>query len=92
MSTVLNIAAETWTREELGILMERQNAEIHRLKDELEEMTARATSLVLHLAPETLVGDVQRWRDEAKSLLANAKVDLTGGPNGPKTNNDAAAG
>ena len=59
----------------LGILLESQNAEIHRLKAELEEMTARATSLVLHLPPETLAGDVQRWRDETKALLANAKVE-----------------
>ena len=71
MSTVLNIAAETWTREELGILLHRKDDEIRRLKAELEEMTARATSLVLHLPPETLAGDVQRWRDEAKLLLAN---------------------
>ena len=42
------------------------------LELELAEMTARAVSLALHLPPDTLAGDVQRWRDEAKLLLANS--------------------
>jgi hypothetical protein len=28
-------------------------------------------SLATHLPPETLAGDVQKWRDEAKGLLLN---------------------
>jgi hypothetical protein len=38
---------------------------------ELAEMEARAMSLATHLPPETLAGDVQKWRDEAKGLLLN---------------------
>jgi hypothetical protein len=69
MSTVLNVAAETWSREEIKNLLIRQNEEIIKLKSELEEMTARAISLVWYLPPETLAEDVQRWRDEVKLKL-----------------------
>ncbi len=47
-----------------------------RAEKERDEMMNRAASLALHLPPETLVGDVRRWRDEFKSQAATTQAEL----------------
>ena len=47
-----------------------------RMKSELDEMTARAISLSMHLPPQTLAGDVQKWRDEALEEMNTLKREL----------------
>ncbi len=47
-----------------------------RAEQERDEMMNRAASLALHLPPETLVGDVRRWRDEFKARLATTQEQL----------------
>jgi len=44
-------------------------SELTAARDELAEMTARAASLAAHLPPETLCGDIQRWRDEYNQAI-----------------------
>jgi hypothetical protein len=39
-------------------------------------MEARAMSLATHLPPETLAGDVQKWRDDAKGLLLKERAEV----------------
>jgi hypothetical protein len=46
------------------------------LKSELDEMTARAISLSMHLPPQTLAGDVQKWRDEALEKMNSLQREL----------------
>ena len=40
------------------------------IEKELVEMTARAVSLVAHIPPHTMAGELQKWRDDALKLLA----------------------
>jgi uncharacterized coiled-coil DUF342 family protein len=47
-----------------------------RLSRELDEMTARAISLSMHLPPQTLAGDVQNWRDEVLEEMNSLKREL----------------
>jgi len=42
--------------------------ELTAARAELSEMTAKAMSLVAHLPPDTLCGDIQKWRDEYKAV------------------------
>jgi hypothetical protein len=51
-------------------------ANLLRMKDELDEMTARAISLSMHLPPQTLAGDIQKWRDEALEEMNSLQREL----------------
>ena len=43
--------------------------ELNSARAELAEMTARAASLAAYLPPDTLCGDIQKWRDEYKMAI-----------------------
>lgn len=43
--------------------------ELNEARAELVEMTARAASLAAYLPPDTLCGDIQKWRDEYKMAI-----------------------
>jgi uncharacterized protein YydD (DUF2326 family) len=43
--------------------------ELTAARAELAEMTARAASLAAHLPPDTLCGDIQKWRDKYKMAI-----------------------
>jgi chromosome segregation ATPase len=60
------------TTEDYEKVVEQRDA----LKSELDEMTARAISLSMHLPPQTLAGDVQKWRDEALEEMNSLKREL----------------
>lgn len=70
----------TETLNETAMRLSRELAEAQKqrdtLKSELDEMTARAISLSMHLPPHALASDVQKWRDEALEEMNSLKREL----------------